>query len=45
VHLSVQKLLSKDQVIKTTNFNIPDRTKFPPSVNETALVSFYFDCV
>ena len=43
MHLSVQKLLSKDFIIKTTNFNIPDRTKYPPSINETGLVSVYFD--
>jgi len=43
LHLSVQKLLSKDRVITTTNFNIPDRTSYPPSINETGLVSVYFD--
>jgi hypothetical protein len=43
VHFSVQKLISKDQIMKTTNFNIPDRTKFPPAVNETGLVSIYFE--
>lgn len=43
LHLSVQKLLSKDQVIKTDDFNIPDRSKFPPSINETGLVSVYYD--
>jgi hypothetical protein len=43
VHLSVEKLLSKVHVIKTADFNIPDRTKYPPSINETGLVSVYFD--
>jgi len=43
LHLSVQKLLSKDHVIKTTSFNIPDRAKLPPSINETGLVRVYFD--
>jgi hypothetical protein len=42
VHFSVQKLLSKDHIMKTTNFSIPDRTKFPPAANETGLVSLYF---
>ena len=45
MHLSVQKLLSKDLIIKTTNFNIPDRTRFHPSINETGLVSVYFDSI
>jgi len=45
LHLSVQKLVSKDHVIKTTNFNIPDRIKFPQSINETGLVSVYFDYI
>ncbi|XP_023723547.1 uncharacterized protein LOC111873237 isoform X4 [Cryptotermes secundus] len=38
VHFSVQKLLSKDQIMNTANFNIPDRTKFPPAINETGLI-------
>lgn len=43
VHFSVQKLLSKDHILKTADFNIPEfPPEFPLAVNETGLVSFYF---